>query len=95
MENPEVGPVMPGCGALRKVRAADPKRGKGRRGGVRVVYVYVPEARQFLLVAAYSKDEMDSPTKAQQRVFKMLSEQFCREVRENLPPEPEKDETDG
>ncbi|GDY06651.1 hypothetical protein LBMAG52_01370 [Planctomycetia bacterium] len=32
MDQPDKGDVMPGCGGLRKVRTADPKRGKGKRG---------------------------------------------------------------
>lgn len=38
--NPEAGDVMPGTGGFRKVRWADPKRGKGRRGGLRIIYYY-------------------------------------------------------
>src|SRR5438874_1679235 len=59
MENPDDGDVMPGCGGLRKVRTADPKRGKGKRGGARVIYLYVPTARQFYLLDIYGKDEKD------------------------------------
>ena len=41
--DPETGSVMPGCGGLRKMRVADPRRGKGKRGGVRVIYLHVEE----------------------------------------------------
>lgn len=34
MENPKAGSTIPGCGGLRKIRVADPRRGKGKRGGV-------------------------------------------------------------
>lgn len=30
--NPRAGDVMPGTGGFRKIRWADPRRGKGRRG---------------------------------------------------------------
>lgn len=33
--NPGAGDVMPGTGAFRKLRWADPRHGKGRRGGLR------------------------------------------------------------
>ena len=33
MKNPDAGAVMPGCGGLRKIRTADARRGKGKRGG--------------------------------------------------------------
>jgi hypothetical protein len=35
---PDTGSVMPGCGGLRKMRVADPRRGQGKRGGARVIY---------------------------------------------------------
>jgi hypothetical protein len=38
MQNPESGDVIEGTGGLRKVRYADEKRGKGKRGGLRVIY---------------------------------------------------------
>lgn len=38
--NPELGDLMPGTGGFRKVRWADARRGKGRRGGLRIVYFY-------------------------------------------------------
>lgn len=31
---PELGDVMPGTGGFRKLRWTDPRRGKGRRGGL-------------------------------------------------------------
>ena len=33
LNHPDAGDVMPGCGGLRKLRIADPGRGKGKRGG--------------------------------------------------------------
>jgi hypothetical protein len=36
--DPEVGEVIPGTGGFRKVRTARP--GMGKRGGVRVIYIY-------------------------------------------------------
>jgi len=35
---PEIGDVMPGTGGFRKLRWADVRRSKGRRGGLRIVY---------------------------------------------------------
>ena len=36
VKNPEAGPVIPGSGGVRKLRWA--ARGRGKRGGYRVVY---------------------------------------------------------
>lgn len=39
--DPEAGDVIPGTGGFRKLRWADPARGKGKRGGLRVIYYYL------------------------------------------------------
>ncbi len=57
MANPEVGKVIPGTGGLRKLRFAKSLDGIGKRGGVRVCYVYFPEHWTVLLVVAYGKNE--------------------------------------
>lgn len=47
---PEAGAVIPGTGGFRKVRWADRRRGKGRRGGLRVIYyLFVQESRSGFL----------------------------------------------
>ena len=38
MENSEMGDVMSGTGGFRKVRWEDARRGKGKRGGLKVIY---------------------------------------------------------
>jgi hypothetical protein len=40
MINPEAGDLIAGTGGLRKLRFADMRRGKGKRGGLRVIYYY-------------------------------------------------------
>ena len=47
LENPEAGDVIEGTGGLRKVRHADPRRGKGKRGGLRVIYYWWDSRRQI------------------------------------------------
>jgi hypothetical protein len=59
MNDPEAGAVMPGCGGLRKLRVPDPKRGKGKRGGARVIYLHLPEVDQIHFVTIYGKDQKD------------------------------------
>jgi len=56
-DNPEAGAVIPGTGGCRKVRWA--AKGKGKRGGARVIYFLLPGHEQIVLVAAYSKGERD------------------------------------
>ena len=75
MTNPEAGDVIEGTGGLRKVRYADDKRGKGKRGGLRVIYYWWLSGKQFWLYTIYNKDEMDDLTAAQRKVLKELLKQ--------------------
>ena len=59
MENPEAGEVIEGTGGLRKLRYGDRRRGKGKRGGLRVIYFWWEAGRQFWLFTLYDKDEME------------------------------------
>jgi hypothetical protein len=54
---PELGDVMPGTGGFRKLRWADPKRQKGRRGGLRIIYYYFLADQQIWLMTLYGKGE--------------------------------------
>lgn len=56
---PDAGDVIAGTGGLRKVRFGDPRRGKGRRGGLRVIHYCWTGGAQFWLFTLYDKDELD------------------------------------
>jgi hypothetical protein len=51
------GDVIEGTGGLRKLRFADPRRGKGKRGGLRIIYYYWTGGPEFWLFTLYGKDE--------------------------------------
>lgn len=68
--NPEAGVVIEGSGGLRKLRYADKRRGKGRRGGLRVIYYWWLEGREFWLFTLYDKDEMSDLNAAQRAALK-------------------------
>ena len=68
--NPELGDLMPGTGGFRKMRWADPRRGKGRRGGLRIVYFYFPSDQQIWLMTLYDKNEAADLTPAQKKLLK-------------------------
>jgi hypothetical protein len=74
MENPESGKVMKGCGGLRKVRLSDPKRGKGKRGGARVIYLHIPEADCVCLIDAYGKGEKEDLSAQERAVLAQLAD---------------------
>ncbi len=57
MEAPDIGEVMPGTGGFRKLRWEDMRRGKGKRGGLRVIYYYLTADRQIWFFTLYDKDE--------------------------------------
>lgn len=59
MGRPDKGDVMEGTGGLRKLRQPDPRRSKGKRGGLRVIYFWWEAGRQFWLFTLYDKAEMD------------------------------------
>lgn len=70
MENPEAGDVIEGTGGLRKLRRADPRRGKGKRGGLRVIYYWWDGRHQFWLFTLYDKDEMDDLSAKEKKLLK-------------------------
>jgi mRNA-degrading endonuclease RelE of RelBE toxin-antitoxin system len=56
MANPEAGVLIRGSAGLRKVRwAVD---GKGKSGGLRVIYYWVTRDSHILLLTLYHKSEM-------------------------------------
>lgn len=72
MVNPEAGALIPGTGGLRKLRFADERRGKGKRGGLRVIYYWWNAGLQFWLFTIYDKEEMSDLTKAQCETLKQM-----------------------
>lgn len=76
LDDPDTGAVMTGCGGLRKMRVADPRRGKGKRGGIRVIYLHVAEADVIFLMDIYDKDEQVDLTADEKKVLKRLAESY-------------------
>lgn len=77
MHNPEAGALIPGTGGLRKLRFVDERRGKGKRGGLRLIYYWWDAGLQFWLFTIYDKDEMSDLTKAQRETLKeMIKEEL-------------------
>lgn len=81
LEDPKGGDSIPGCGMLRKVRFGDPSRNKGKRGGVRVIYLYTPEANRIDLITVYGKDEADDLTKDEVRAMCVAAHMLRNEVK--------------
>jgi hypothetical protein len=54
IEHPDSGDVIPGTGGVRKLSWA--ARGKGKRGGARIIYVYVVVVARIYLLRCYAKN---------------------------------------
>jgi hypothetical protein len=67
---PEQGPIIKDSGGIRKIRWALP--GKGRSGGIRVIYYWAADDSTIYLLYAYSKKDQGDLTRAQIRVLRQL-----------------------
>ena len=72
MKHPDAGDPIPATGGLRKLRFRDTRRGKGKRGGLRVIYYWWNAGFQFWLFTLYDKDEMADLTAKQRGVLKAM-----------------------
>ncbi len=58
LQYPEAGKVVPKSGGVRKVRWA--MTGKGKSGGVRVIYYFKKKDDEIWLLTIYSKSETEN-----------------------------------
>jgi hypothetical protein len=75
--DPEAGDVIKETGGLRKLRWSQQRRGKGKRGGVRVIYYWYATESLIYMLLAYSKDQRDDLSAAQKKAL-------ARHVREEF-----------
>ena len=69
-ENPEIHPIVQGTGGVRKARWGLP--GRGKRGGIRVVYFYRSTAGVVYFLDAYAKSVKADLTSADKQLLKEL-----------------------
>jgi hypothetical protein len=81
-EQPEKGAVIPGASPLRKLRWGDKRRGMGKRGGLRVIYIHIPDLRVLFMLDVYGKDEADDLTGGEKKELQTLAKQLVEELRE-------------
>jgi hypothetical protein len=76
--SPDLGDVIPGTGGFRKIRWADKRRGKGRRGGLRVIYYHFAADHQVWLMTLYGKDEATDLTPGEKKALRAAIEGECK-----------------
>ena len=72
MDDPSAGDVIQGTGGLRKLRWMDKRRGKGKRGGMRVIYFYWVRGLEFWLFTLYDKNELSDLSKRDRATLESL-----------------------
>ncbi len=58
LKYPEAGKMVPGSGGVRKFRWSI--AGRGKRGGVRVIYYVKKQDNEIWMLTIYSKSEVDN-----------------------------------
>jgi mRNA-degrading endonuclease RelE of RelBE toxin-antitoxin system len=73
-EQPDSGDLIQGTGGLRKLRWSQDSKGKGKRGGVRVIYYWQVAEDQIYLFTLYSKNEMSDLIDKEKKALKLMLE---------------------
>jgi mRNA-degrading endonuclease RelE of RelBE toxin-antitoxin system len=70
LSNPQAGDVIRGTGGLRKLRWAT--TGRGKRGGIRIIYYRAVERDMIFLLFMYPKNEQEDLTPEQKRMLREI-----------------------
>ncbi len=71
---PDIGDIIKGSGGLRKVRWK--LKGRGKRGGVRVIYYWVVAQDQIRMLHVYSKSKQADLTPEQITILKEITQRW-------------------
>ena len=74
---PESGDVIPCLAGLRKLRWG--AKGKGKRGGARIIYLLIPEPGLVFLFYAYTKGDITDMSSEQKKRLAKAVEQIKAE----------------
>lgn len=74
VENPERGDILRGGGGIRKLRFA--LAGRGKSGGVRVIYYWIRENEQIYMLLIYPKSKKDTLTDRETALLR----EFVKEI---------------
>ncbi len=67
---PKAGDLIEGTGGIRKLRWG--RSGRGKRGGVRVIYYYHSELMPLYLLTLFAKNKQDNLSKAERNELAKL-----------------------
>jgi len=68
--NPGVGDIIPASSGLRKLRWSI--KGKGKRGGTRIIYYWLKPKDAVLMLFIFKKNEQSNLTMDQLKIFKTI-----------------------
>ncbi len=72
--SPDCGVVMQGCDGLRKIRVGSDAAQKGKRAGLRVIYLHIPEADRCEMLLVYGKNEREDLSCREKAMLTELAE---------------------
>lgn len=76
IEFPDAGDVIKGSGGIRKIRQS--AKGKGTRGGARVIYYFAAENQAIFMLDIYAKNEREDLSIEQIRQLKRAVEEWTK-----------------
>jgi hypothetical protein len=79
-QKPDRGRVVSGLGGVRKARIGNPSRGKGKRGGLRCLYLYLEQRQHIHLLLLLDKGEQEDAREAQRKQMR----EWVAQIRKNL-----------
>ena len=74
LEQPLSGDVIQGTGGLRKLRWS--ANGKGKRGGIRTIYLYITQKSHIHFLTLYAKNEVSDLTSDEKKILKRIVEEL-------------------
>ena len=74
LEQPLSGDVIHGTGGLRKLRWS--ANGKGKRGGIRTIYLYITQKSHIHFLTLYAKNEVSDLTSDEKKILKRIVEEL-------------------
>ena len=74
---PDLGDVIQGTGGLRKIRWM--RKGRGKRSGVRVIYYWLMDDEQILMLYIYPKSQQEELTSEQKKTLKLIAKRWTDE----------------